>query len=99
MKDNYQKLIVGESIQALIKKQFLAKANVYKYDVGLQSLKLGISGDYTVKSSEELYGNHSMLGKLLAAYREIAEGTKTLIFNNGINTSRYVYETFRKAEI
>ena len=70
---------------------------MYKYDVGLQSLKLGISGDYTVKSSEELYGNHSMLGKLLAAYREIAEGTKTLIFNNGINTSRYVYETFKKA--
>ncbi|HZJ20733.1 MAG TPA: helicase-related protein, partial [Pricia sp.] len=97
MKDNYQKLIVGESIEALINKNFLAKANVYRYDVGLQSLKLGISGDYTVKSSEELYGNHSMLGKLLAAYREIAEGTKTLIFNNGINTSRYVYETFKKA--
>ncbi|HET8737529.1 MAG TPA: DEAD/DEAH box helicase family protein, partial [Pricia sp.] len=77
MKDNYQKLIVGESIEELIKKKFLAKANVYKYDVGLQSLKLGISGDYTVKSSEELYGNHSMLGKLLAAYREIGEGTKT----------------------
>ena len=97
MKDNYQKLIVGESIEALIEKNFLAKANVYKYDVGLQSLKLGINGDYTVKSSEELYGNHSMLGKLLAAYREIGEGTKTLIFNNGINTSRYVYETFKKA--
>jgi len=97
MKDNYQKLIVGESIEALIKKRFLAKANVYNYDVSLQSLKLGISGDYTVKSSDELYGNHSMLGKLLAAYREIAEGTKTLIFNNGINTSRYVYETFKKA--
>lgn len=97
MKDNYQKLIVGESIEALIKKKFLAKAEVYNYDVSLQGLKLGINGDYTVKSSDELYGNHSMLGKLLAAYREIAEGTKTLIFNNGINTSRYVYETFKKA--
>ncbi|KKL67301.1 hypothetical protein LCGC14_2136360 [marine sediment metagenome] len=97
MKDNYQKLIVGESIEALINKKFLAKADVYNYDVSLQGLKLGINGDYTVKSSDELYGNHSMLGKLLAAYREIAEGTKTLIFNNGINTSRYVYETFKKA--
>ncbi len=97
MKDNYQKLIVGESIGALIKKNFLAKANMYNYDVSLQSLKLGISGDYTVKSSDELYGNQSMLGKLLSAYKEIAEGTKTLIFNNGINTSRYVYETFKKA--
>jgi len=97
MKDNYQKLIVGESISSLIEKKFLANANMYNYDVSLQSLKLGISGDYTVKSSDELYGNHSMLGKLLNAYTEIALGTKTLIFNNGINTSRYVYETFKKA--
>jgi superfamily II DNA or RNA helicase len=97
MKDNYKKLIVGESIASLIEKSFLAKANMYNYDVSLQSLKLGISGDYTVKSSDELYGNQSMLGKLLSAYTEIAKGTKTLIFNNGINTSRYVYETFKKA--
>ena len=97
MKDNYQKLIVGESIGALIKKNFLSKANVYNYDVGLQTLKLGINGDYTVKSSDELYGNQNMLTKLVTAYTEIAKGTKTLIFNNGINTSRYVYETFKKA--
>lgn len=97
MKDHYKKLIVGESIEALINKEFLAKANMYNYDVSLRSLKLGISGDYTVKSSDELYGNQNMLGKLLSAYEEIGKGTKTLIFNNGINTSRYVYETFNKA--
>ncbi len=97
MKDNYQKLIIGESIGALIGKKFLAKANMFNYDVSLQSLKLGINGDYTVKSSDELYGNQSMLGKLMNAYSELAKGTKTLIFNNGINTSRYVYETFKKA--
>ncbi|WP_419211560.1 DEAD/DEAH box helicase [Maribacter sp. X9] len=97
MKDNYNKLIIGESIQSLIDQKFLANANLYNYDVSLQSLKLGISGDYTVKSSDELYGNHSMLNKLVSAYNEIAKGTKTLIFNNGINTSRYVYEIFKKA--
>ncbi len=97
MKDHYKKLIVGQSIESLIKKKYLAKANMYSYDVSLKSLKLGISGDYTVKSSDELYGNQNMLGKLLGAYEEIARGTKTLIFNNGINTSRYVYETFKKA--
>lgn len=97
MKDNYKKLIVGESIESLINQKFLAKANMYNYDVSLQSLKLGISGDYTVKSSEELYGNHGMLNKLVSAYNDIAKGTKTLIFNNGINTSRYVYEIFKKA--
>lgn len=97
MKDNYKHLIIGESIQSLIKKNFLAKANLYNYDVSLRTLKLGINGDYTVKSSDEFYSAHSMLGKLLSAYEEIAKGTKTLIFNNGINTSLYVYETFKKA--
>jgi superfamily II DNA or RNA helicase len=38
-----------------------------------------------------------MMGKLLSAYEELAKGTKTLIFNNGISTSKYVYEIFKKA--
>ncbi len=99
MKDNYRELIVGDSISSLIEKGFLANVNVYSYDVGLQSLKVGINGDYTVKSSEELYSNLSMQEKLLGAYMEKAMGNKTLIFNNGINTSKEVYETFRNAGI
>ncbi|GGG44870.1 DEAD/DEAH box helicase [Croceivirga lutea] len=97
MKDNYKKLIIGESIKSLIKRGFLAKANLYNFDVSLRGLKLGMHGDYTVKSSDELYSNQSMLGKLVTAYEEVAKGTKTLIFNNGISTSYYVYETFKKA--
>ncbi|WP_445385042.1 DEAD/DEAH box helicase [Robiginitalea sp. IMCC44478] len=97
MKDHYKKLIIGESIESLIKKKFLARANMYNYDVSLKSLKLGISGDYTVKSSDSLYSNQNMLGKLIGAYEELAKGTKTLIFNNGISTSKYVYETFKRA--
>ncbi|MEN1786158.1 MAG: DEAD/DEAH box helicase [Bacteroidota bacterium] len=97
MKDNYVKLIVGKSIKSLIERGYLAKANLYNFDVSLRGLKLGMHGDYTVKSSDELYGNHSMLSKLVTAYQEVAKDTKTLIFNNGINTSYYVYETFKKA--
>ncbi|WP_417360159.1 DEAD/DEAH box helicase [Galbibacter sp.] len=97
MKDNYNELIIGEAIQTLINKGFLAKAHTYSYDVGLGSLKVGINGDYTVKSSEALYTNLDMQEKLLYAYEEKAKGTKTLIFNNGINTSWYVYEMFREA--
>lgn len=97
MKDHYKKLLVGKSIKSLIGNGFLAKAKLYNYDVSLRGLKLGIHGDYTVKSSDELYGNQSMLGKLVTAYEEVAKDTKTLIFNNGINTSYYVYETFKKA--
>jgi type I site-specific restriction endonuclease len=38
-----------------------------------------------------------MQEKLLHAYMEKSFGKKTLIFNNGIHTSLYVYETFKKA--
>ena len=97
MTDNYDDLIVGESISELIKNKFLAKANLYTYNVGLTSLIVGANGDYTVKSSEELYTNNDMLSKLLLAYEERCLNRKTLIFNNGINTSLIVYDTFKKA--
>ena len=57
MKDSYQELICGSSIGYLVEQGFLAKATTYTYDVSLGSLKVGINGDYTVKSSEMLYGN------------------------------------------
>jgi len=97
MTDNYDELIVGESISELINNNFLAKANLYTYNVGLTSLIVGANGDYTVKSSEELYTNNDMLSKLLLAYEERCLNKKTLIFNNGINTSLIVYDTFKKA--
>ena len=97
MHENYDELIVGDTISSLISNGFLAKAITYSYEVGLTSLKVGINGDYTVKSSDDLYSNMAMQEKLLHAYTEKSLGKKTLIFNNGINTSLYVYETFREA--
>ncbi len=97
MKDNYQKLIVGDDISTLIKNGFLAEAELYNFDVELNTLKIGINGDYTVKSSETLYTNSYMLGKLVFAYEEMCKGKKTLIFNNGINTSKEVYYAFKRA--
>ena len=97
MHQNYNELIVGDTIQSLIDNGFLARATTYSYDVGLTSLKVGINGDYTVKSSDDLYMNMVMQEKLLYAYTEKSLGKKTLIFNNGINTSLYVYDTFKEA--
>jgi len=97
MKDHYKKLIIGASIAELIERGYLARAELYARNVSLKSLKLGINGDYTVKSSDAFYGNTGMLNQLKDTYEEIAAGTKTLIFNNGISTSKYVYETFKKA--
>ena len=97
MKDSYRELICGQPISKLIEQGFLANAVTYSYDVGLSTLKVGINGDYTVKSSEDLYSNAFMQEKLLYAYEQKGKGKKTLIFNNGINTSIQVYETFRMA--
>jgi superfamily II DNA or RNA helicase len=97
MKDHYDELIVGDSISSLIEAGFLARAVTYHYHVGLTSLKVGINGDYTVSSSERLYNNQVMQDKLLSAYKEKCIGKKTLIFNNGIATSLYVYAKFREA--
>jgi len=97
MKEVYQELIVGDSIADLIEKGFLARATTCSYNVILSSLKVGINGDYTVSSSEVLYNNYAMQDKLLHAYEEHAKGKKTLIFNNGISTSRHVHKLFTDA--
>ncbi len=97
MNENYQELVIGESIASLVENGFLAKATTYSYNVRLDSLKIGINGDYTVRSSEQLYGNYHMQEKLLRAYEEKSFGKKTLIFNNGISTSFGVYDTFKAA--
>lgn len=96
MKDNYDELIVGESIPSLIDNSFLAKAKTFCYDVNLNSLTVGINGDYTVSSSERLYSNFLMQEKLLQAYEEKSKNKKTLIFNSGIKTSQAVMETFEE---
>lgn len=96
MYENYRELIVGHSIPELIKMGFLAKAHCESYDVNLSSLTVGINGDYTVSSSERLYSDQTMQEKLLAAYEEHSFGKKTLIFNNGIQTSKYVESMFKK---
>ena len=96
LNDNYNKLIVGESISSLISGGYLADAETFTYDVNLHGLKLGTNGDFTVSSSELVYGNYFMQEKLIFAYEEVALGDKTLIFNSGIETSLRVEESFKK---
>ena len=85
LKDNYDKLIVGESIKSLIDNGYLSNADTYTYDVNLHGLKIGVNGDFTVSSSDKVYSNYFMQEKLLFAYEEVAVNRKTLIFNSGRN--------------
>lgn len=98
LKDNYDNLLVGESIKSLIEGRYLSDADTFSYDVNLKGLKIGINGDFTVSSSEVLYANYFMQEKLLFAYEEAAFNTKTLIFNPGIESSLRVAETFQKKD-
>lgn len=92
----YSDLIVGQSIPNLIEQGYLCEGVTYSYDVNLSSLRIGNNGEFTVGSHEQLYTQTIMQSKLLEAYEEFAKGTKTLIFNAGILTSRAVYETFKQ---
>ena len=93
----YHKLILGETIDSLIKNEFLAKPKIHVYDVELNSLQKGISGDFSVSTSDQLYGTQAMLNLLLETYQAHAKNKKTLIFNNGIITSKLVYQTLHQA--
>ncbi|MEN9972072.1 MAG: hypothetical protein RIS20_419 [Bacteroidota bacterium] len=96
LKDNYNKLLVGESISNLIEGGYLSNAETYQYDVNLHGLKIGTNGDFTVSSSDLLYSNFFMQEKLIFAYEEVSLNKKTLIFNAGIETSRRVEDSFKK---
>jgi superfamily II DNA or RNA helicase len=93
---NYDELIIGASILSLVDQQFLCKPTSYTYDVNLGALRVGINGDYTVSSSERLYGGFDMQEKLITAYRERSLGKKTLIFNPGIRVSWMVFDMFKE---
>ena len=99
MYKNYNTLITGSSIHELIQNNYLSRPNYTHYNIGLGMLKVGANGDYTVKSSDELYASEDMLNKTLKAYYETSLNKKTLIFNNGIKTSLEVYETLKKANL
>lgn len=97
MNRHYDSVLVGESISDLISNGYLARPKCLQYNVELNSLKTGVHGDFTVGSSHALYGSDAMQKLLLTAYQENSAGKKTLIFNNGIQTSIAVHDTFTAA--
>ncbi|HEY1166380.1 MAG TPA: DEAD/DEAH box helicase [Chitinophaga sp.] len=97
MNKTYHELVVGESIAHLVKQGYLAKPVCWRYDVELNSLRTGSHGDFTISTSDELYSSPAMLDLLLHTYETHAKHKKTLIFNNGIFTSRNVCKMFEDA--
>lgn len=92
----YDKLILGENASSLIEAGFLAKPKTWHLDVETDSLKVGISGDFSVSTSNKLYSSNAMLNLLLESYLQYSKGKKTLIFNNGVATSLRVQTFFNE---
>lgn len=99
MNRHYDSVLVGESISDLISNGYLARPKCYQYQVELNTLRTGVHGDFTVGSSHQLYGSSAMLELLLSSYQTESAGKKTLIFNNGIQTSLEVERVFAEAGI
>lgn len=99
MHKTYKELLIGEDIQSLIERGFLAKPKIWEYDVELQTLQTGKHGDFTTSTSDIFYSSQAMLDLLLDSYREHSLGKKTLIFNNGIVASQKVCIHFNNSGI
>jgi superfamily II DNA or RNA helicase len=97
LKENYDQLIIGDSIKELIAKGFLSDAVTYTYDLHLGGLKIGIDGDYTVSSLDRIYSSYDMQDRLISSYEQLAKGSKTLIFNSSVATSKIVETLFEDA--
>lgn len=97
LRKSYDELITGMDIGTMIREGFLATPVTHSYDVELNTLQTGIRGDFTVSTSDALYGTPAMLGLLEHAYKTHALGKKTLIFNNGVLSSRLVCQRLSDA--
>lgn len=95
----YHEVITGEPISELVAAGYLSKPELHTYHVELDSLIVGSHGEFTAGSSDLLYSSPAMLKLLQQAYENHCNRKKTLIFNNGIDTSLKVKETFEEAGI
>ncbi|KGE12725.1 DEAD/DEAH box helicase [Sphingobacterium deserti] len=94
LRDFYTEIVIGQSISNLIAEGYLARPIVREYDVELNTLRTGNTGDFTIGTSDALYGSDAMINLLLEAYRAHAVKKKTVIFNSGIITSKKIAECF-----
>ncbi len=97
LNESYDELLLGESIPSLISQGFLAKARTIDPRVELNSLTTGLTGDFTIGSSDALYSSPAFLKLLLENYEKYSLNKKTLIFNAGILASKSVCEYFKQA--
>lgn len=97
LKKWYGELITGIPISKLIERGFLTQVHNFVCDnANLDKLKTDKSGQFTSKSEDEAFNNHSSVKNLVLNYKEHCHGLKTMVFNSNIKTNLAAFEEFEK---
>ena len=96
LKNYYQTIVTGVSINDLIKQGFLCPPIHYsaKNSVNKKDLKKS-GGDYTLESLAIEYSKPKLIDAVVQAYEKYCRGKKTIIFNTTIEHARLVDQAFK----
>lgn len=93
-------IVVGESIQDLTKKGFLAPFRYFQPpgDFNLKDLKKSSTGDYTKKSMDEAIST-KLFGNVIKQYQKLASGKQAVVYAHSIEAAKDLKDEFVKAGI
>ena len=97
LKNWYGDLITGIPISKLIDKGFLTPVHNFVCDnINLDKLKTDKSGQFTSKSEDDAFNNHSSVENLTLNYKEHCLNKKTMVFNSNLKTNSSAYQEFKE---
>ena len=98
MGEVYDDLILGPSIQWLIENNYLAPFDYYAPTlIDVSKLKRASTGDYSSKSMDDAVKIRAVFGDVLATYKRVADGTKTIVYTHNVQSSIDVAGAFNAA--
>ncbi|MEK1431461.1 DEAD/DEAH box helicase family protein [Limosilactobacillus fermentum] len=99
LKDVYDDMVEGPSVQWLIDNSYLADYTMYGYKSGDDSqLKKSSTGDYTGRSMDD-YAKTIIRGDVIKTWREKANERKTIVYCHAVWFSKEVAQAFNNAGI
>ena len=99
LKDVYDDMVEGPSVQWLIDNSYLADYTMYGYNSGDDSqLKKSSTGDYTGRSMDD-YAKTIIRGDVIKTWREKANERKTIVYCHAVWFSKEVAQAFNDAGI
>lgn len=99
LKDVYDDMVEGPSVQWLIDNSYLADYTMYGYKSGDDSqLKKSSTGDYTGRSMDD-YAKTIIRGDVIKTWREKANERKTIVYCHAVWFSKEVAQAFNDAGI